>query len=155
MTTELFIVPPSDLVVTRCNAGLGWKSRLRQLNQPKDQMTLWALLVTILRENQMVDLGFNCFKNWSSSASSSFIFGLFKQQHNIYIKINVKNDSHRMRCWDLNSRLLDRQSSPITTRPGLPHLTPIKFYVQILLLDYLTCLRDQNEITKKAKQLFR
>ena len=52
-------------------------------------------------------------------ASFSFIFGLFKQTIIFLQQINVKCPSS-IRYRDSNPRPLDRESTPITTRPGLP-----------------------------------
>ena len=61
-------------------------------------------------------------KNGPSPASFSFIFGLFKQT----IQIFTTNQCEKMSCpssirrRDSNPRPLERESPPITTRPGLP-----------------------------------
>ena len=55
----------------------------------------------------------------------SFIFGLFKQTvPQFYNKYHVKKCPFSIQCQDLNPWLLEHESPPITTRPGLP---PIKF----------------------------
>ena len=52
----------------------------------------------------------------------SFIFGLFKQTSlQILQQIDVKKCPSSIRCLDSNSRPLEHESLPITTRPGLPH----------------------------------
>ena len=55
--------------------------------------------------------------------SFSFIFGLFKQNHyNFLQQINVKKCPSSIRRWDSNPQPFEHDSSPITTRPGLPPL---------------------------------
>ena len=49
-----------------------------------------------------------------------FIFGLFKQTIQFLQQINVKKCPSSIRRWDSNPRPLERESTPITTRPGLP-----------------------------------
>ena len=71
-----------------------------------------------LKENQNVPQLF--LKNGSSSASFLFIFSLFEQTIEMLQQINVKKCPSSIRCWDLISQPLEYQSSPITTRPGLP-----------------------------------
>ena len=53
-------------------------------------------------------------------ASFLFIFGLFKQTIQFLQQINVKKCPSSIRRWDSNPRPLERESTPITTRPGLP-----------------------------------
>ena len=49
-----------------------------------------------------------------------FIFGLFKQTIQFLQQMNVKNVmSIQYLGWDSNPRPLERESTPITTRPGL------------------------------------
>ena len=65
-----------------------------------------------------------CFflKNGPIQASFSFIFGIFKQT----IQFFTTNQCEKMSCpssirhWDSNPRPSERESPPITTRPGLP-----------------------------------
>ena len=50
----------------------------------------------------------------------SFIFSLFNQTSWQFLQqIYVKNGPSSIRCWDLNTRPSDYESSQITTRPGL------------------------------------
>ena len=50
----------------------------------------------------------------------SFIFGLFKQTIQFLQQINVNKCPSSIRRWESNPRPLERESPPITTRPGLP-----------------------------------
>ena len=68
-------------------------------------------------------LSYFFFKNGPSPASFSFIFGLFQTNINTILQqINVKKCPSSMRHWDSNPRPSERESPPITTRPGLPAL---------------------------------
>ena len=52
-----------------------------------------------------------------------FIFGLFKQTIQFLQQIYVKKCPSSIWCRDLNPQPLERESLPITTRPGLlPHI---------------------------------
>ena len=51
------------------------------------------------------------FKNGQSSASVSFIFGLFKELYNYAIN-KCENDPSSVHCRDSNSQPLDYQSPP-------------------------------------------
>ena len=61
------------------------------------------------------------FFNGPTPASFLFIFGIFKQT----IQFFTTNQCEKMKCpsmhRDLNPRPLEYESSPITTRTGLPH----------------------------------
>ena len=60
------------------------------------------------------------FLNGPYPASFSFIFGLFKQTNSSIFTTNIcEKCPSSIRCWDLNPRPLEHESSPITTRPGL------------------------------------
>ena len=52
-----------------------------------------------------------------------FIFGLFKQTLQFLQQIYVKKCPSSKWCWESNPWPLDRESLPITTRPGLPPFT--------------------------------
>ena len=62
------------------------------------------------------------FKNGPSPASISFIFELFQTNNTIFTTIQCEQMScpSSIRCRDSNTRPLDCESPPITTRPGLP-----------------------------------
>ena len=47
-------------------------------------------------------------------------FGLFKQTIQFLLQINVKKCPSSIRRWDSNPRPFKHESSPVTTRPGLP-----------------------------------
>ena len=57
------------------------------------------------------------FLNGPSQASFSFIVGLSIFTRNACEKMSCPSS---IRCWDSNPRPLNHESSPITTRPGLP-----------------------------------
>ena len=63
-------------------------------------------------------------KNGPTSASFSFIFGLFKQTIEFLQQINVKKCIQYMTHRDSNPRPLEHESSPLTTTPVLPPLWP-------------------------------
>ena len=44
----------------------------------------------------------------------------FKRKLQILQQINVKKFPSSIQCWDLNLQSSERESPPITTRPGLP-----------------------------------
>ena len=58
--------------------------------------------------------------NGPAPASLSFIFGLFNQAIQFLQQINVKKCPSSIRCWDSNTQPFKQESSPTTTRPGLP-----------------------------------
>ena len=61
------------------------------------------------------------FLKWANPASFLFIFGLFQTNINTILQqINVKKCPSSIRHRDSNPRPLERESPPITTRPGLP-----------------------------------
>ena len=57
------------------------------------------------------------FKKWANPGLFLIYFNLFKHTLQFLQQINVKN-VHT--CRDLNSRPLEYEPPPITTRPGLP-----------------------------------
>ena len=59
------------------------------------------------------------FFNEPSPASFCFL-RLFKQALQFLQQINVKKCQSSIGCWDSNPQPLEHDSSPITTRPGLP-----------------------------------
>ena len=67
----------------------------------------------------------NCFflKNGPTPASIR-LFLVFSNKHYKFLQqIDVKKCPSSIRCQDLNPRPLERESLPITTRPGLPFVT--------------------------------
>ena len=59
-------------------------------------------------------------KNGPTPASFSFIFVFSNTHYNLFIQqMNVKKCPSSLRCQDSNSRPLEHESPPITTRPGL------------------------------------
>ena len=62
------------------------------------------------------------FLNGPSPASSSFIFGLCQTNNTICTTNHCEKMSCPSSIWrqDLNPQPLERESPPITTRPGLP-----------------------------------
>ena len=60
------------------------------------------------------------FKYGPTPASFLFSFSLFKQTIQFLQQINVKKCPSSIQCRDLNPRPFEHESSPITTRPGLP-----------------------------------
>ena len=76
-----------------------------------------------------------------------FIFGLFKQTLQFLQQICVKKYPSSIWCQDLNPWPLERESLPITTRPGLPPYLPFTFFLSFLpslslSLFILFCLSD-------------
>ena len=71
----------------------------------------------------LIVTNFNLFflKKWANPASFLFIFGLFQTNINTILQqINVKKCPSSIRHRDSNPRPSERESPPITTRPGLP-----------------------------------
>ena len=66
-------------------------------------------------------------KKWTNPSHFYFIFGLFKQTIQFLQQINVKKCPSSIWCQDSNPRPFTHESSPITTRPGLPP----PYYIQI------------------------
>ena len=62
-----------------------------------------------------------------------FIFGLFKQTLQFLQQICVKKYPSSIWCQDLNPWPLERESLPITTRPGLPPYLPFTFFLSFFL----------------------
>ena len=60
------------------------------------------------------------FLNGPTPISSLFIFGLFKQTIQFLQQIISMSCPSSKWHWDSNPRPFERQSPPITTRPGLP-----------------------------------
>ena len=72
-------------------------------------------LVVVLRDMSGLDLMF-----FLKNGLFSFIFGLFKQALQFLQQIFVKKCPSSILCQNSNKRLLEHESLPITTRPGLP-----------------------------------
>ena len=69
-------------------------------------------------------LTFFFLKNGPSPASFSLTFGLFQTKINTILQqFNLKKCPSSTWHWDLNPRPQDRESPPITTRPGLPPMS--------------------------------
>ena len=79
----------------------------------------------------------HCFfflKNGPSPASFSFIFCIFQTNINTILQqINVKKSPSSIWHWDSNPRPSERESPPITTRPGLP---PLNVWIFVLIVLY-------------------
>ena len=58
--------------------------------------------------------------NWPTPASFSFIFFFSNTHYNFTTNRNVKKCPSSIWCRDSNSRPLELESPPTTTRPGLP-----------------------------------
>ena len=88
-------------------------------------------------------------------ASFLFIFGLFKQTIQLLQQINVKKCPSSIRRWDSNPRPLERESTPITTRPGLPprelqFYSSFKFKLKYYRMSHPTTMQmlvEQKSIT--------
>ena len=65
------------------------------------------------------------FLNGPTPASLSFIFSLFKQTVQFLQQINVKKCPSSIGRQDSKPRPFKHESSPITTRPGLPPWLPL------------------------------
>ena len=59
-------------------------------------------------------------KNMGQPRPLFHLFLSFQTTLQILQQINVKKCPSSIRCWDSNSRPLEHESPPITTRPGLP-----------------------------------
>ena len=79
-------------------------------------------------------------KNGSTPASFSFIFDLFKQTILFSQQINVKN-AHPVYGAEIQTPWpLEHESSPITTRPGLPPNFEIVLFFKWAILGLFLCL---------------
>ena len=58
-------------------------------------------------------------KKWANPGLFLFIFGLFKKNYKFLQQIYVKECPSSIWCRDSNPRPLERESPPITIRPGL------------------------------------
>ena len=74
--------------------------------------------ITLLTEQW--DMNVVLLKNGPTPASFLFIFCLFIQTMQFLQQIYVRKYPSSIQCWDSNPRLSERESLPITTRPGLP-----------------------------------
>ena len=83
------------------------------------------------------------FKIGPTPASFLFIFGLFKQTIQFLQQINVKKCPSSIRRWDSNPRPLERESTPITTRPGLPPLL-LRCLMMRCSHDTLDCIMEKR-----------
>ena len=86
-----------------------------------------------MEKNQLLTFLLNTFfkKNWPTHASFSFIFSLFKQKNTIFTTNQCEKMSKcpsSIQCWDSNPWPFQHESSPITTRPGLPPKTRAATY---------------------------
>ena len=86
----------------------------------------WWVITMSHREVQLTWTLF-FFINRPTLASFLFIFGLFKQTIQLLQQINVKKNKCPYSIWHRysNSWSFEHESSPITTKPGLPPLYPI------------------------------
>ena len=66
-------------------------------------------------------------------------------------QINVKKFPSSKWRWDLNTRPLEHESPPITTRPGLPPLEPFSYALTPSQLDAHNT--DANTVTNLIKAL--
>ena len=64
------------------------------------------------------------FKKWANPGLFFIYFCLFKHTLQFLQQINVKKCPSSMWWRDSNSRPLEHESPPITTRPGLPPCQP-------------------------------
>ena len=60
------------------------------------------------------------FQKWADPGLFFIYFRLFKHKLQFFQQINVEKCPSSIGCRDLNSRPLEYESPPITTRPGLP-----------------------------------
>ena len=95
-----------------------------------------------------------CFfflKNGPTPASFSFIFGIFKQTSLQFLQQIYTKCPSSIRYWDSNPWPSERESLPITTRPGLPpnpslflfppftvsvYLSPFLFFLFLALFQF-------------------
>ena len=110
-----------------------WRERknklfLRFSNKTESAFRYSRMTMTLFRTILWLLLVNSFFKNGPTPASFLFIFGLFKQKSLQFLQqINVKKCPSSIWCWDWNPRPFEHESSPITTRPGLP-----PFHVKLL-----------------------
>ena len=88
---------------------------------------LWLKELVILRSNRSP----NFLKKWTNPG---LFFGYFRFLKTIQINVNI---SIQYTVQDLNPRPFEHESSPITTRPGLPLKRILKFYLYFLIVGSL------------------
>ena len=71
------------------------------------------------------------FFKWANSSHFLIYFHLFKHKLQFLQQLNVKKCPSSIQCRDSNSRPLEHESPPITTRPG--SLTCLTTYINISL----------------------
>ena len=106
---------------------------LRDLSKERERESwnLWAPSRLKQMSHLASYVGRSFIKNWQTPASFSFIFSLFKQTMKFLQQINVKKCPSSIQHLDLNPWPLERETSPITTRPGLlVHLSKPHVYIK-------------------------
>ena len=114
-----------------------WVPRGRNANRRRQHSAGSCCLKPFLKCLNWSIPAFYPFKNGPTPASFWFIFGLFKQTIQFYKNICEKCPSSKW-CRDSNPRPSERESLPITTRPGLP-----------LSGQFIFCFRICNTVDSK------
>ena len=85
------------------------------------RFTIFNILLTITISNQaLCKFSYGVFlKKWANTCLFFIYFRPFKHTLQFLQQINVKKCPSSIRCRDLNSQLLECESPPLTTRPGL------------------------------------
>ena len=96
-----------------------FRTSSRHLEELKNIFWSWSTSNSWI--NEVHSLGMDTFfKKGLHRPLSLFIFGLFKQNYNILQQMNVKNMSIQYIAPGFKPTTSRDESSPITTRPGLP-----------------------------------
>ena len=72
-------------------------------------------------------------KNWANPGLFFVYFWSFQTNNTIFTTNQCEKCPSSIRRWDSNPRPLERESTPITTRPGLPPLMIIICFVFLFL----------------------
>ena len=85
------------------------------------QLVRWLMPPTFVSEKIVLNkISSGFFKKWVNPASFSFYFRSFQTNIiTIFTTIICKKCPSSIQCWDWNPQSLERESIPITTRPGL------------------------------------
>ena len=88
----------------------------------QDKRCLWMLIFSVIFAQISTDILAEviCWYKNVPTPASFHLFSSFQTTLQILQQLNVKKCPSSIRCWDSNSRPLEHESPPITTRPGLP-----------------------------------
>ena len=107
----------------RCGVGVQWLVQypLNQMMQDRIPLMVKSFWLDCLQLPAYFHLSFYVlfYKKWANPGLFLFIFGLFQTNNTIFTTNQCEKCPSSIRRWDSNPRPLERESPPITTRPGL------------------------------------